>query len=181
MLFDYSRLDYGAIRALARLNDSKAHSASGREELFPLVITAATKVAICSYSHITIDRDGLHKTNLRALVESLEQVALGGCICLVDGFKLPELRRRSIALVDGDRRSAAIAAASVVAKVTRDGFMREADKLYPGWDFAVNVGYSTAEHRAAILANGVSPIHRLSFKSVAYQQLDLEAQASAAA
>ena len=77
------------------------------------------------------------------------------------------------AVVDGDTKSAAIAAASIVAKVTRDRFMHRADALHPGWDFASHVGYSTPEHRDAIQRLGVSPLHRLSFQSMAYQQLAL--------
>jgi ribonuclease HII len=75
------------------------------------------------------------------------------------------------AIVDGDARSAAIAAASIIAKVTRDRFMRRADTLHPGWDFAAHVGYSTPEHRDAIARQGVSPLHRLSFQSAAYESL----------
>ena len=71
-------------------------------------------------------------------------------------------------------RSAAIAYASVLAKVTRDRYMRRAAERHPGWDFETNVGYSTPEHRAAIAANGISPLHRLSFQSIAYQQLAIE-------
>jgi ribonuclease HII len=76
-------------------------------------------------------------------------------------------------VVDGDTKSAAIAAASIVAKVTRDRFMKRADLVHPGWDFASHVGYSTPEHRGAIQKLGVSPLHRLSFQSLAYQQLEL--------
>jgi ribonuclease HII len=75
--------------------------------------------------------------------------------------------------IDGDTKSAAIAAASILAKVTRDRYMRRAAARHPGWDFETNVGYSTPEHRAAIEAIGVSPLHRLSFDSIAYQQLAL--------
>ena len=77
------------------------------------------------------------------------------------------------AIVDGDATSAAIAAASIVAKVTRDRYMQHADTLHPGWSFAEHVGYSTPAHREAIMRLGVSPLHRLSFQSVAYQQLAL--------
>ena len=77
------------------------------------------------------------------------------------------------AIVDGDATSAAIAAASIVAKVTRDRYMHRADILHPGWSFAEHVGYSTPSHREAILRNGVSPLHRMSFQSLAYQQLAL--------
>ena len=82
------------------------------------------------------------------------------------------------AVIDGDCRSAAIAAASVLAKVTRDRYMRRAAERHPGWDFETNVGYSTPEHRAAIAANGISPLHRLSFQSIAYQQLAIDAYAA---
>jgi hypothetical protein len=75
--------------------------------------------------------------------------------------------------VDGDARSAAIAAASVIAKVTRDRYMHRVAELYPGWNFEGNVGYSTPEHRQAILANGICPLHRRSFASIAYSQLGL--------
>jgi ribonuclease HII len=76
-------------------------------------------------------------------------------------------------VISGDARSAAIAAASIVAKVSRDRYMHRADVLHPGWEFATHVGYATPEHRAAIMARGVSPLHRMSFQSAAYQQLAL--------
>src|SRR5204863_6475286 len=113
-------------------------------------------------------------TNLEALGTALDSVACEGCICLVDGFRVPDFGREQRAVVDGDCRSAAIAAASVLAKVTRDRYMRRAAERHPGWDFETNVGYSTPEHRAAIRARGISPLHRLSFQSIAYQQLALE-------
>ena len=83
------------------------------------------------------------------------------------------LERPARAIIDGDATSAAIAAASIVAKVTRDRFMRHADSEHPGWSFAEHVGYSTPEHRDAIMRHGVSPLHRMSFQSLAYQQLAL--------
>ena len=76
-------------------------------------------------------------------------------------------------VVGGDATSAAIAAASVIAKVTRDRFMMRMEARYPGWEFAAHVGYSTPEHRAAIETHGVSPLHRMIFQSMAYQQLAL--------
>src|SRR5919205_735745 len=97
------------------------------------------------------------------------QVAREGTLCLVDGFRLPQLELEQRAVIDGDCRSAAIAAASVLAKVTRDRYMRRAAELHPDWEFEANVGYSTPEHRAAIAVNGISPLHRLSFASIAYQ------------
>lgn len=118
-----------------------------------------------------IDSRGLHNTNLEALRAALRCVARADAICLVDGFRLRDLDFEQRAVVDGDTKSAAIAAASILAKVTRDRYMHAAEKQHPGWDFGTNVGYSTPEHRAAIRSNGVSPLHRLSFASIAYQQL----------
>ena len=97
----------------------------------------------------------------------------GEVACLVDGFSVPDFGRPQRAIVDGDATSAAIAAASIVAKVARDRYMCHADTLHPGWSFAEHVGYSTPAHREAILREGVSPLHRLSFQSLAYQQLAL--------
>jgi ribonuclease HII len=95
-------------------------------------------------------------------------------ICLSDGFPVGDLQgHRGRAIVDGDATSAAIAAASILAKVTRDRFMHRADARHPGWEFAAHVGYSTPEHRDAIQRQGVSPLHRMSFQSMAYQQLSL--------
>jgi len=86
---------------------------------------------------------------------------------------VPDMGHEQRAIVGGDSTSAAIAAASILAKVSRDRFMRRADDLHPGWEFGAHVGYSTPEHRAAILRQGVSPLHRMSFQSTAYQQLAL--------
>ncbi len=173
MLFDLERLTLSDRRALARLNDSKQHTAEAREELFPLVLRAAARSVIVSRCVRGIDSRGLHVTNLDALRSALLGVAREGCICLVDGFKVPDFDHEQRAVIDGDCRSAAIAAASVIAKVTRDRFMQRAAERYPGWEFEAHVGYSTPEHRAAIERQGVSPLHRMSFQSTAYQQLAL--------
>ena len=172
--FDLERLTLSDRRALTRLNDSKQHTAEAREELYPLVMRAAARSVIVSRCVRGIDSRGLHKTNLEALRTALLGVALPGTVCLVDGFSVPEFGFEQRAVIDGDCRSAAIAAASVLAKVSRDRYMRRAAERHPGWDFETNVGYSTPEHRAAIAANGVSPLHRMSFQSIAYTQLALE-------
>jgi ribonuclease HII len=174
VLFDYSRIGLREVRALTRLDDSKVHDLEQREELYPLVMRAATQVAVTSRCVRGIDERGLHVTNLAALRDCLCRIAVPGCICLVDGFRCGEMEHEQRAIVDGDARSAAIAAASVVAKVTRDRYMkRMADEL-PGWHFHTNVGYSTPEHRAAIQELGISDLHRRSFQSIAYQQLAIE-------
>lgn len=172
-LFDLERLTLSDRRTLARLNDSKQHSEEAREELYPLVMRACARTAVISRCVRGIDSRGLHVTNLDALRSALRQVALPGTVCLVDGFNVPPFEHEQRAVVNGDARSAAIAAASVLAKVTRDRYMRRAAERHPEWDFSAHVGYSTPEHRAAIAAHGVSPLHRMSFNSTAYQQLKL--------
>jgi ribonuclease HII len=174
VLFDYEQLTTRELRALGALNDSKQHTAQGREELYPLVLSSALRVTVVSRCVSGIDSRGLHKTNLGALRDAIRGVTNdieGEVECLVDGFAVPEFERPQRAIVNGDATSAAIAAASIVAKVTRDRYMRYADALHPGWSFAEHVGYSTPMHREAILRQGVSPLHRMSFQSLAYQQL----------
>ncbi len=174
VLFDLERLTLSDRRALARLNDSKQHTEAGREELYPLVLRAAARATVVSRCVRRIDSFGLHRSNLEALRSALMAVSCEGTVCLVDGFRCGELPYEQRAVVDGDCRSAAIAAASVLAKVTRDRYMRRAAERHSRWDFETNVGYSTPEHRAAIKAHGISPLHRLSFQSIAYQQLALD-------
>ncbi|MEA2349487.1 MAG: ribonuclease [Thermoleophilaceae bacterium] len=173
MLFDLDRLTLGARRSLTRLNDSKQHTEAGREELYPLVMSAAARASIVVRCPRGIDSRGLHVTNLEALRAALCGLGCDEALCLVDGFRVPDLHLEHRAVIGGDSRSAAIAAASVLAKVTRDRYMRRAAARHPDWDFDTNVGYSTPEHRAAIRENGISPLHRLSFASIAYQQLPL--------
>jgi ribonuclease HII len=173
VLFDYERLSRGDVRALAALNDSKQQTPAVREALYPTILRVAARVAIVSRCAPGIDRRGLHVTNLAALRDALARVACESCVCLTDGFPVAALGHEQRAVVGGDARSAAIAAASVVAKVTRDRYMHRADALHPGWEFAAHVGYATPEHRAAIERLGITPLHRLSFQSTAYQQLAL--------
>lgn len=173
VLLDYERLGKSQRRELAGLDDSKQKTPEEREQLYPRVISAASRVAVTARCAKGIDARGLHVTNLAALGDCLERVAVDGAVCLVDGFPVPRCRVEHTPVVDGDARSAAIAAASVVAKVTRDRYMRRADGAYPGWDFAGNVGYSTPEHRAKIAELGISVLHRRSFQSIAYTELEL--------
>ena len=173
VLFDLDALGVREVRALTALNDSKQHDAAARSALFPIVLRTAVKVNVVSRCVRGIDGRGLHRTNLAALRDALIGVARPGTLCLVDGFAVPDFGYEQRPIVDGDATSAAIAAASILAKVSRDRFMHRADRLHPGWDFATHVGYSTPEHRDAIQRLGVSPLHRLSFQSMAYQQLAL--------
>lgn len=174
VLIDYERLSRSDRRALAGLHDSKQMTEERRLEMFPCVLRAAERVSVVVRSAAGIDRRGLHVTNIEALSCALERLAPGeSAICLVDGFSLPRCAVPHRAVIQGDGTSAAIAAASVIAKVTRDRYMREAASRHPGWGFEEHVGYSTPEHREAIEQLGISPLHRRSFQSVAYAQLEL--------
>jgi ribonuclease HII len=173
VLLDLERIGRSERRALAWLDDSKQKSREEREHLYPHVIRAAACVSVAVRSVRAIDRFGLHVSNLGALTDCMQVVAAEDATRLVDGFPLPDCELEHTPVVDGDARSAAIAAASVIAKVTRDRYMHRVAELYPGWNFEGNVGYSTPEHREAILANGICPLHRRSFASIAYSQLGL--------
>jgi ribonuclease HII len=174
VLIDLEGIGRSERRALARLDDSKQKSPEEREELYPRVIRAAACVSVAVRSPRVIDANGLHVSNLAALSDCMRGVAGQEATRLVDGFRLPRCDLVHTAVVDGDARSAAIAAASVIAKVTRDRYMRRVAAMYPEWRFEGNVGYSTPEHREAIMRHGICPLHRRSFASVAYSQLDLE-------
>ena len=174
VLIDLERIGRSERLALARLDDSKQKSEEEREQLYPAVIRAAACVSVAARSPRCIDRNGLHVSNIAALTDCMRAVAQVDSTRLVDGFRLPACELEHNRVVDGDARSAAIAAASVIAKVTRDRYMRRVAALYPDWSFEGNVGYSTPEHREAIMRHGICPLHRRSFASVAYSQLNLE-------
>lgn len=169
VLLDYGSLKEHKVRPLAYLNDSKQCSEERREELFHAVLGCAEKVAVRVIPPGDIDRNGLHKSNLAGLRAMLEALTPPAEACLVDGFRLGPLAPEHTAVVDGDEKSAAIAAASVVAKVTRDRYMRRADALYPQFGFASHVGYITPGHSAVVRARGPCEIHRRSFQALCYQ------------
>lgn len=173
ILFDLDSLTQGRRRELAALNDSKQHTEAYRQWLYPRVLKNAARVAVVVRCVRGIDSNGLHVTNVSALQSALSRAGTGDGICLVDGFSLPGFGYEQRAVPGGDGKSAAIAAASVIAKVTRDRYMQRAESKHPGFSFASNVGYSTPAHRDAIASNGLCRLHRLSFASVAYHQLRL--------
>ena len=167
VLFDYQRLQGVRVRPLATLNDSKQLAARERERLYAVVLDCAARVSIRVIPAWRIDRDGLHRSNLRGLREVLAD--LEAEVSLVDGFQLGPDAPPHRAIVDGDTKSAALAAASVVAKVTRDRLMRRLDALYPRYGFSSHVGYITAAHTDAVRAHGPCDQHRLSFDARAYR------------
>jgi ribonuclease HII len=174
VLIDYESLTNADRRSLSGLHDSKQVTAEKREELYPAVMRAAARVSVVVRCARGIDERGLHVTNIEALASALERLRPGAeATCLVDGFSLRDCAVPHRAVIEGDGTSAAIAAASVIAKVTRDRYMHGAGREHPGWGFEEHVGYSTPEHREAIERIGISPLHRRSFQSVAYSQLGL--------
>jgi len=166
---DLVALPPAARRALADLDDSKRLAPDVRQRLAHVILRVSRQVVVLSASSATIDRDGLHRTNLRLLREALAALDPAPEACLIDGFRLGPEARPHQAIPGGDRTSACIAAASVIAKVTRDRYMcRAAHTAHPGYGFDSHVGYSTPAHRRAIRSLGPTPLHRRSFNSAAF-------------
>jgi ribonuclease HII len=173
VLLDHSRLRGHACAALGELDDSKQRTVAMRERLLDVVLTCAERVSVIVIPACEIDRVGLHRSNLRALARALDRLdPPEGSMLLTDGFRVP-LGREHRAIVDGDATSAAIAAASIVAKVTRDRLMRTAHARHPQYGFDGHVGYGTPAHLAALRTHGPCVMHRRSFASVADDQLEL--------
>ena len=168
VLLDYECLRDHRVRPLADLNDSKQCTVVEREELFRAVLACSARVVVRVVPPTDIDRVGLHRSNLAGLRAVLHELSPPAEACLVDGFRLGPTAPAHRAVVDGDEKSAAIAAASIVAKVTRDRYMRRADALYPAFGFSSHVGYITPGHSAIVRERGPSEIHRLSFQALCY-------------
>jgi ribonuclease HII len=167
-------LDYAApFPILKGLTDSKLLSFGAREEMYQRVLRAANHVSWSACCPGTIDRVGLHRCNLSALCRALESLGGEYAFAVVDGFDLerPDLRAHSI--VGADYKSAAVAAASVVAKVVRDRLMRTLALTHPEYGFDEHVGYATERHRDALRRHGPCGLHRLSFQGVDTLQLGL--------
>ena len=172
VLLDYGCLRDHRVRPLALLNDSKQLSQEERQELFRAVVGCAAKIAVRMYSAREIDRNGLHRSNLAGMRSCLAALAPPDeVVCVVDGFRLGPSAPPHRAIVDGDTKSAAIAAASIVAKVVRDRAMRRMDAVFPHYGFSSHVGYITPNHSAAVRARGPSHIHRRSFQALCYADL----------
>ena len=169
VLLDYECLRDHRVRPLAFLNDSKQCTPAQREELFRAVVGCAEKIVVRVIPPGDIDRNGLHRSNLAGLRAMLHALSPPAEACLVDGFKLGPTAPPHRAVVDGDEKSAAIAAASIVAKVVRDRYMRRADALYPAFGFSSHVGYITPGHSAVVRERGPSEIHRRSFEARCYE------------
>ena len=170
VLLDYETLRGARVRPLAGLNDSKQVAPDDREALFHAVAGCASGISVRIVSVHEIDRSGLHRSNLAGLRAVLADLHPPAEACLVDGFRLGPEAPEHVAIVDGDTKSAAIAAASIVAKVVRDRLMHRMDALYPGYGFASHVGYITPGHSAIVRERGPTGIHRRSFDARCYER-----------
>jgi ribonuclease HII len=168
VLLDYELLRGARVRPLAALNDSKQVPHEERETLFRAVAACSSQISVRIVPVCQIDGSGLHCSNLAALRAVLGDLHPPAEACLVDGFRLGASAPPHQAIVDGDARSAAIAAASIVAKVLRDRVMRRLDALYPRYGFVSHVGYITPAHSRAVRAFGPSELHRRSFDAACY-------------
>ena len=164
----------GLFGKLRGLNDSKQLTEQEREKYFA-VLTSRDEIryAIASVDPAIIDQINILQAAHRAIGLALEQLQPPPQHVLVDGRPVKSLRWPSTALVQGDARSYSIAAASVLAKVTRDRLMADFDRQYPGYAFAEHKGYATPQHLAAIEQRGPSPIHRRSFSPFRPVELEL--------
>lgn len=157
-------LPRGAV--LPGINDSKQLEPELREELFARIHELAQGIGVGVCDVATIDRMNILRASWLAMQQALAALPLQPDHILVDGYRVQCLPYRQQALVDGDCRSISIAAASIIAKVTRDRLMVELDAEYPLWGFAQHKGYSTPEHLACIEQHGICAIHRRSFAPV---------------
>lgn len=151
---------------LRLVNDSKVLSSLQRERAFEAIQKNALACAVGSASALEIDESGLTLAVERALLRAIHALGVSPDFLLCDFMRLPSIRIPFEAVVDGDALSCSVGAASIAAKVTRDRFMQEMDRLYPGYGFARHVGYATPEHLAALERLGPCPEHRRSFAPV---------------
>ena len=145
------------------LNDSKKLSEKKREQLYDEIMEKAVAVGIGMVSPARIDEINILQATYEAMREAISKLAVKPDLLLNDAVKIPEVEIRQIPIIKGDAKSVSIAAASIVAKVTRDRLMEEYDKVLPGYGFASNKGYGSAEHIKALQTLGPTPIHRRSF------------------
>jgi len=153
------------------LDDSKKLSPRARDALFDALHEQArlgnVDIGVGLSSVAEIERDNILAATMTAMARAVTDLDRPVDIALVDGNRVPNLTCTVQTVVKGDQRSLSIAAASIIAKVTRDWIMAELDAQHPGYGWAHNAGYGTAEHRAALLQLGVTPHHRCSFKPIA--------------
>jgi ribonuclease HII len=148
------------------LNDSKQLSEAKRAILRPIIENEAIAFAVAAIDNHEIDRINILKASIKGMHEAVAQLSIKPELLLIDGNRfIPYLGIPHQCFVKGDGRFASIAAASILAKTYRDDFMNEAHQQFPQYDWQKNKGYPTRAHKLAILQNGFTELHRLSFKS----------------
>lgn len=152
--------------SLASLDDSKKLTEQAREALFPLICRYALAYHVVFISAREVDRRGVHVANIEGMRRAVAGLTHRPGYVLSDGFRVPGLPMPSLPVIGGDAAAACIAAASVLAKVSRDRLMVAMDDEHPGYGFAVHKGYSTAMHTAALAELGPCAQHRFSFINV---------------
>ena len=145
------------------LNDSKKLTENKREEIFDEIMAKAVSVGIGFATPERIDEINIRQADFEAMRMSLSKLSVEPDFIMVDGYPIGGVEKKQISIVKGDAKSASIAAASIIAKVTRDRLMTEYDAVFPGYGFASNKGYGSAEHIQAIKELGPTPIHRKTF------------------
>ena len=177
VMFPCSWISAGIGETLAALNDSKALSAKRRDVYFDYLVASPEILrSIISIEPKEIDRVNILQATHSGMLQSIDGLCNQGediDHVLVDGLPVASIKTAQTALVKGDSKSYSIAAASILAKVTRDRAMMEYEKQYPGYGFAQHKGYPTRAHLDALRRLGPCPIHRQSFAPVRQQQLDL--------
>lgn len=148
------------------LADSKLLTAEQRELAYAQVVARATAWSVCVIPCGEVDRRGVHVANVAGMRRAVSTLSTLPSYTLTDGFPIPGMPSPSLAVWKGDRVVGCVAAASVVAKVTRDRMMRELDMRFPQYAFASHKGYCTPEHDAALQVHGPSEVHRYSFVNV---------------
>ncbi|WP_010530644.1 ribonuclease HII [Lentibacillus jeotgali] len=151
---------------LLGLNDSKQLNETTREEYFTIIKNAAVSYGIAIIDNYKIDQINIYEATKLAMYEAINQLNPLPDHVLIDAVSLDQLTCSSESITKGDQKSVSVAAASVLAKVTRDGLMKDLDKKYPGYGFASNMGYGTKQHTAMLAEHGVTPYHRKSFAPV---------------
>ena len=145
------------------LNDSKKLSDKRRRELFPIIKEQAIAYAIAFADHTEIDAINILQATYLAMERAIAQLPVKPEAAIIDGNRAKDFGIPVETVVKGDSRSASIAAASILAKVTRDDFMLEMAQTYPDYGFEIHKGYGTKAHYEALTTLGASPIHRMSF------------------
>ena len=153
-------------RPIKRLQDSKLLTPARRAELFSCILEEAVAVGVGSVDAETIDQINILEATRVAMLEAIRALSVSPELVLIDALRLAALSCPQRSLIRGDRRSASIAAASIVAKVTRDRLMTEYDLEFPEYGFARHKGYPTAAHQAALVKHGPCPVHRRTFHGV---------------